>query len=154
MFWRLQTRFWEKGGWRRVMFCLHFGFSVHTICHVLRQVRKFRAALGLAESNLINSSSRRSCSIEQELLVSPMLRHSSGHRVPAGDPCPMLAAGDAFLGSPVWNQELLQSVSLIRCQQTAVLEEISNPSLDERSPTLLLILAEVWSLSRFTHHWV
>lgn len=79
MFWRLQTQFWEKGDWRRVMFCLHFGFSVCTIYHVLRQVRKFRAALGLAESNLINSSSWWSCSIGQELLVSLMLRPPGPH---------------------------------------------------------------------------
>lgn len=163
MFWWLQTQFWERGGLSEgdVLFTFWLFCSHHLSCSQASQ--EFRAVLGLAESNLINSSSRQSSSIRQEPLVSTTLQHSLSPHTwapvggsPLGISILTLAAFAMmlFLGSLIGNQELLRSVSLIRCQQMTMLEEISNPRLDERSLTLLLISAEVLSLSRFTHHWV
>lgn len=71
MFWRLQTQFWARGGWRGgdVLFTFWLFCSHHLSCSQASQ--EFRAVLGLAESNLINSSS-----VRQELLVSTVLQHS------------------------------------------------------------------------------
>lgn len=120
VFWWLQTQFWERGGLSEgdVLFTFWLFCSHHLSCSQASQ--EFRAVLGLAESNLINSSSWQSSSIRQELLVSTTLRHSLSPHAwapvggsPLGISVLTLAAFAMmlFLGSLIWNQELLRMKS-------------------------------------------
>lgn len=146
MFWRLQTQFRVWEGWRGVMFCLHFGFSVHTICHVLRQVRNLEQCWDFLKATWLIAAPSRAAPAGRSCWCPPRPCTAFSWLWLVRDSCPQAGSlcSDAFLGSLIRNQGL-QIISLICCQRMTVLEEISKPRLDEKSPTLLLISAEFWA---------
>lgn len=140
--------------WGDVLFTFLLFFSHYLSCSLATQ--EFGAVLGLAESNLINSSSQQGSSSRQELLVSTTLLHSF-----------FLALGPSqgFLSS-LW-QPLQWCLSGEPHTKSGAPNHLSHPlPADEcargdikakvrwEEPDPLTYLSWILSLSRLTHHWV
>lgn len=159
MFWRLQTQFWVWEGWRGLMFCLHFWLfcSHHLSCSQASQ--EFRAVLGLAESNLINSSSQQGSSSRQELLVSTTLLHSLFLALVGGSllGMPVLRLA-AFAVMPFWGASHKTRGSKSSLSSTASRWLCARGDIKAKvrweEPDSLTYLSWILSLSRLTHRWV